>query len=411
MTLSRILALLVLSFSLPAHSLTNECGDFTSIDGTGYLVAPSGKDDTANIECAFESATSQGLTSVKLEKGTFKVSSLVIEGFEGKFEGTNRSETQILLANNTLSCGDELLGSPALITFVGGNVSVNKMTLDVDRPCERGDSFSVLEFTQQSCSARTHFANVDRVSFTGPDANSPDYSRAVAMVGKLACVEDGKGPLGTFKLNRSSIDGFDVGVMTSLLGAGQVDINFNEFFDVTEAILVENANQSTTITGNDVEYYIHGVVAYTNKDYAPDQNRVVVHNNKFRQQSTGTIALAVRVQTEEKRSSISTVISNNTFELIDRGVDDYIQAGVGIFDTDNAFVSNNRFEGSCTIGIYVDSFGFDIDAENTVITGNTFSQTNSYNSVDVYLGERTYKTIVGAQGAKTEDYGTQNKKL
>jgi len=138
---------------------------------------------------------------------------------------------------------------------------------------------------------------------------------------------------------------------------------------------------------------------------------VVVHNNKFRQQSAGTIALAVRVQTEEKRSSISTVISNNTFELIDRGVDDYIQAGVGIFDTDNAFVSNNRFEGSCTIGIYVDSFGFDIDAENTVITGNTFSQTNSYNSVDVYLGELTYKTIVGAQGAKTEDYGTQNKKL
>lgn len=89
MTLSRILALLVLSFSPPAHSLTNECGDFTSIDGTGYLVAPSGKDDTANIECAFESAKAQGLSSITLTEGDFKVSSLEVVGYEGSFQGSN----------------------------------------------------------------------------------------------------------------------------------------------------------------------------------------------------------------------------------------------------------------------------------------------------------------------------------
>ena len=53
----------------------------------------------------------------------------------------------------------------------------------------------------------------------------------------------------------------------------------------------------------------------------------------------------------------------------------------------------------------------DLRSYDTVIVGNTFSQTNSFNDADVYLGEGTRDSIVGSQNARTEDYGTGNRKL
>ena len=409
MTLSRILALLVLSFSLPAHSLTNECGDFTSIDGTGYLVAPSGKDDTANIECAFESAKAQGLSSITLTEGDFKVSSLEVVGYEGSFQGSNQKRSRILIANNSVECGDEYDDAEGIITFFGGNVSVRKMTLDVDRPCARGSSYIALRFTQQSCGARTHFGNVDRITLIGSGPDTDDKSVGVTMAGQDRCVADQKGSLGTFKLNRSTLMGFVIGADVSLLGGGQVDINFNEFSDVSEAVTMENANQNATVTGNTFDYYYDGVIVYTSKDYAPGSSRLVVHSNKFNQASGGgTYAFGVRVFTAEKRTAISTVISNNTFNLIDRQLDDESQFGIGLFDVDNAVIVSNTFEGSATVGIYIDAFEFSKAAEGNTIVGNSFKQDNSFEKIDVFLGENADKTVIGKQNAFVRDYGTNN---
>ena len=411
MHFKKILVLLSFFYATSAFSLSNECGENSSIDGTGYLLAPSGKDDSTNLACVFNSAINQGITNIKLERGDFKISSLEVTGFEGKFEGTNRNDTKLIIANNSLSCGDNFGEAPSLITFIGGSVSINKMTIDVDRPCERADTYSVLEFVQASCTARTHFANVDRVDFVGPGIDIDDLTRAIAFIGKPECVEEGKGPLGTFKLNRSSINGFVYGVTTGLLGAGQVDINFNEFSNVLVAIETQNANQSTTITGNEIGYIVYGVMAFSDQEYAPSQHRVVVHSNSFKQSEIGSSAYAVIVFTEAVRTSISTVISNNSFELIDRQSADSSQVGIGIFDVDNAVVINNSFEGDATVGIYVDSYRFEKSAENTTVIGNNFNQKNSLEDWDILLGEGADYSVIGKQGAITEDRGYQNRKL
>lgn len=399
--------ILLLAFHIPTvFALSNECGQYTSIEGTGYLIAPSGKDDTANIKCAFQSAKEQGLGSITLAEGDFKISAIDVADFEGVFQGSNRRKSRVFVANNTAECGDDFDDASGIFSFFGGNVSVRKMTVDVDRPCSRGRSFILFRFTQKSCGARTHFANVDRVTLISP--NSSDISTAVQMAGRLVCVEDQKGSLGTFKLNRSSVEGFDIGANISLLGGGQVDVNFNDFIEVAEGVVMENANQNATVTGNTFEYTFDGVLVYTSEVYAPGSNRIVVHNNKFVQSSSGSYAYGVRVFNREKRTDTSVVISENSFELLRRsGGDD--QLGVGIFDVDNAVIVANEFLGSATVGIYVNAFNFGgAAAKSTAIIGNSFKQENSLEDIDIFLGDETEDTVVGKQFAKTRDYGTNN---
>ena len=402
----RLILFFLLIHAMPVFSLSNECGASTSIEGTGYLIAPSGKDDTTNIKCAFQSAKEQGLSSITLAEGDFNVSTLDVGDFEGVFQGSNRRKSKVFVANNVADCGDGFDDATGIFTFFGGNVSVRKMTIDVDRPCSRGSSFIVFRFTQKSCGARTHFANVDRVTLISP--SSEDISTAVQMTGRMVCVEDQKGSLGTFKLNRSSIEGFDVGTSVSLLGGGQVDINFNEFIGVAEGVVFENANQNATITGNTFDYVFDGVLVYAVEAYAPGSNRVVVHNNKFLQSTADSYAYGVRVFHEQKRTATSVVISENTFELEERAGDDS-KIGIGIFDTDNAVIVSNEFTGSARVGIYVDAFSFGGEAsKNTAIIGNSFKQDNSLEDIDVFLGEETEGSVVGRQFAKTRDYGTNN---
>ena len=409
----KILKAIIVLFAFYTPSvlaLSNECGQYTSIEGTGYLVSPSGKDDTSNIKCAFQSAKSQGLLSVTLTEGNFKVSSFEVTAYEGKFEGSNQKKSRIIISNNSVTCGDEYDDASGVLTFFGGNVTVRKMTVDIDRPCARGTSYIALKFTQQSCGSRTHFATVDRVTVIGGGADTDDKPIGVSMAGQPKCVAQSKGSLGTFKLNRSSVEGFVLGADISLLGGGQVDINFNEFSDVSEAVRMRNANQNATVTGNTFNYYYDGVLAFSNSKDAPGTSRLVIHNNTFNQApSGGTYAFGVRLFAVEKRTSISTVVSNNTFNLTDRSIEDEGQFGVALFDIDNGVIVANQFEGTATVAVWLDAFEFENKrAANNTIIGNSFKQGNSFEKIDVFLGEKTETTIVGKQNAFTRDYGTNN---
>lgn len=402
--------IMVASAPLIGLAQENQCGANAVIDGVGYLISPSGGNDTATIQCALDSSVAQGLPAVTLGKGSFKVTGLYVENFEGNFEGTSIATTTLLIDNGTADCGDGYDDTADLITFAGGRVTLRSMTIDVDRPCDRGVSHTAISFVQKACNERTHFGNVDRVDFIGPGLASADLSRAIAMTGRPECRASGDGSLGTFKLNRSTIDGFVVGVATGILGGGQVDINFNEFKQAVAAIVIDNANQSTTITGNTIEYFTDGVSVFSSESYAPTKNRVVIHNNQFRQQIEGTYARGVLVANFSLRTAQSAVISDNSFDLYDRNSEDG-QYGIYLLDFDGATLTNNTFEGTATVGIVVDAAAFPQDVTDTVISGNNFLQENSFNDIDIYLGEGTRDSIVGSQNARTDDYGSGNRKL
>lgn len=397
-------------FSASAISLENECGEFARVDGTSYVVSPSGDDDTDVLQCVLDSATSQGIKTIRLDRGTFSSQSLSAVGFEGVFQGTTRSDTTLLIDNRFAVCtdtGGDAEYAAGLITFFGGSPTVKSMTIDVDQPCDRGSIYAVLRFTQESCDTRTFFGVVDRLDID-VGLNSDDISVGVLVNGDVDCVrQEGRGPLGTFKLNRSNLSGINVGTLTSLLGAGQVDINFNEFVDVVFGVEIFDANQNTTITGNTFQYYGLGVVSGADTDIAPTTNRTVVHKNSFEQLGADRTSVGVYIYNGEVRANNSAVITGNTFDVLDGSVGDTVQLAIGIQDVDGALIANNRIRGSADVGVWILGGNFDKAVESTSITGNTFDQENS-SGADIWLAEVVSNSVVGPQGAVTDDLGTDN---
>lgn len=390
-----LLFIALLAQSLTVSALENECGELAEIEGTTYAISASGGDDTATIQCALDSAARQGIGTVKLARGQFNVTSLKTVGFNGIFQGTSKADTVILIDNEFANCGETWADAVPIIEFAGGNVAVKFMTIDFDRPCDRYSRYAGLAFTQESCAKRTFFGVVDRVELRAT-FNNTSYGLAVAVRGIPECVEDGKGPLGTFKINRSKVSDFYIGVRTSLLGAGQVDVNFNEFDNVLEGVVIVDASQNTTITNNSFSYYAFGVIAVTLSDVAPAKNRTVVHLNEFNQiQDSRYMAGAVWFNPQTIRPEHSVVVTSNVINTIADESEGNFQYGVVVLDTDGALIANNEFAGSNNVSVYVGSANFNDDTTSTSITGNNFGSVMSSIECDVFLDQSTISSVVG----------------
>jgi hypothetical protein len=61
-----------------------------------YVVSPSGGDDTANIQAAFDAAIATGKKStVKLTAGQFYATNIIVQNFDGVFKGAGKDLTKI----------------------------------------------------------------------------------------------------------------------------------------------------------------------------------------------------------------------------------------------------------------------------------------------------------------------------
>lgn len=387
-----ILALILMGHN-SAQALENECGANAQIDGASYILSPSGGDDTATIQCALDSAVSQGIPTVRLDRGSFYTSELRTYGFKGTFTGTTRNDSVLLINNDIADCGTTF----PIIAFLGGDVQVRSMTIDTEAPCLSGDNLIVLYFSQESCSKRTVFGLVDRVNLINTFEGK---TRAIQMTGQLSCLEEAKGPLGTFKLNRSELRNFAIGVYTSLYGAGQVDINFNDFSDTNIGIMITDASQSTTITGNTIDYRESAILSGSPTSFSARANRTVIHNNTLNQTPGTGRATAIKIFNEYRLVEHSAVVTNNTLNLSRDTADQY---GVAITDIDGAIVSGNTFRGQTYRAIFIESLFFSDPSENNAILGNTFSASTS--DTDILVGFGALNTVVGSQNAYIENYG------
>lgn len=114
------------------------CGRSVTRTGNTIVVAPSGGEDTENVQCALDAAASLAEPmTVKLKAGTFHTAQLVATEFHGQFRGSGEGAT--LLTNVTRPLftvdipptGPVTPSSPwpALVAFVGGNFSVSDLTI------------------------------------------------------------------------------------------------------------------------------------------------------------------------------------------------------------------------------------------------------------------------------------------
>ena len=420
-----ILLLPITSF---AH-ITVDCNDsFVTPHPTQLIidVLPTGTDDTENIQCALNAAAQKGVPVVRLAKGDFAISNILVKNFKGSFQGTSRADTHLTILDNSINCAtmhSQGLMSAA-VKFSGGEPKLKFMSIHSDQPCMLATTMrAIVHFTGEnsrdaSCKNDVIFASVDRVDMLGPGRRI-DLSQAAIQASPegLFMFDSCKTTLlGTLKLNQSTITGYEIGLLSSMKSSAQVDINFNSFTDNRLAVSLLDTYQSTTITGNtftsenDDENIsqLSAIKLHTQRDSAPDKTRLLVHNNNFIFSDVEEPATNYHrgnvfdIKFGDKVQNVSLALTDNQFQI--NAAHFFV---IDIREIDNWVVSGNIFRGTVGTGIVAEAF-IEPSMSGCVIVANQFTNLTP-NISDVYLGESTTKCIVGPdQNATVRDFGVAN---
>jgi hypothetical protein len=245
-----VVLLLLLSLGLnvgPAQASANPCEPaYVKVRDNQFTVRPSGTDDTANLQCALDTAKAAGAGStVQLVKGNYQTGFIDVAGFDGTFKGAGIGKTVITpLAN--LDClalsAQNIL--PSLFTFRLGNPRILDMTISIDKPtCT--DVSSVIYLTGSKLGTGDPCANlkpehgkgtIARVEVTTPWQSGfgllgitikPEFNWLPAV--NNACHAQFSGD---YQITDSIIDGFytgGTGVLTGTYGKSNILIDHNTF--------------------------------------------------------------------------------------------------------------------------------------------------------------------------------------
>jgi len=70
---------------------------YVTQSGNVITVSPTGTDDTANIQCGFDTAIGNGSgVDVRLSSGTFHTAQIVVNDFHGNFYGAGMNNTTVV---------------------------------------------------------------------------------------------------------------------------------------------------------------------------------------------------------------------------------------------------------------------------------------------------------------------------
>ena len=389
-----------------AHAQDLGCPTAVALNGgTIEVAADASGDDTENIQCALDAATDGGYRDVYLTSSNYSIGAIAVTGFVGDLRGRSKANTNVTIQNDSLSC-DGATG--VALEFRVGTASVRNMTLSVDSPCGDGGSASVIAYysNPQKCDNRTTFGNVDRVVINGVGTSGTDTVSGVRMEAALDCSADNERILGTLKVNRSEINELDFGVMSSVAGGGQVDVNYNTFDKVGLPLTILDAGQSTTVLSNtfnynDVPGYPAGTglgttavfIASTSK--SPSKNSTTLKSNTFKDAGTSSAGYGILAGQQGSSIAHTMLVSANTFT---GNAANTAGAGLAAIDTNDGLVSGNRFSGKA--GAWVDlrsgSTGLGYvggSVSGWAIVANDFGASQA--TTDILLGTRTSGVIVG----------------
>ena len=327
--MKRFVSLVGCCFALALTNTTQaqtECGGAVTVGGSTISVASEAGNDTANLQCALDVAIENSISSIQLSGSAYSIDSVSAVGFRGSISGVSKANTVVTLNAAGVACAEN---DPSALRFYVGAPTIERMTINAEELCgSTGGQASAIGFysNANSCSDdRTVFGNVDRVVINGPGASATDLVSAVSMTKANACDDI---VLGTLKVNRSEISGLSHGVLTSIGGEGQVDINFNTFTNMGTSIAIANANQgssiaSNTINFNDTENFasvagfgVTGILVGGDAN-APSLNLTSIKKNTFKNGNAGAAGYAVLVGQEGNKVAHSMWVSSNRFEGVE----------------------------------------------------------------------------------------------
>ena len=404
-----LLVLLMMGAHLAQAQDDLGCSSYVTLNGGTIEVesveSQQSSDDTENIQCALDAAVDGGYRDVFLISPQYTIGAIAVTGFVGDLRGGSKAGTHVTIADSSLSC-DGAIGMA--LEFRLGTASVRNMTLHVDSPCGNGGSASVIAYISNpdQCSKRATFGNVDRVVISGMSTSGLDTVTGVMMQAADGCDADNERITGTLKVNRSDLTGLDFGVITSVAGGGQVDINYNTFETVGLPLTIIDASQSTTVLNNtfafnDVPGYPASSGLGTTAIYiastanSPKNNSTTLKNNRFDDAGASSGGYGILAGQTGTSVNHTMLVSGNTFT---GNTASNAGAGLAAIDTKDGLVSGNRFSG--TAGTWIDlRSGSSADGfvggsvTGWAIVANNFSASDA--TTDILLGTRTSGVIVG----------------
>jgi hypothetical protein len=437
--------LTILTFSCSKDNMYNNNQDidqqlnntFVISSGSVIKVFPNGTDDTRAIQDAFDQAKAAGPGSVvQLAAGSFKIGFIEVWDFKGSFRGAGKGKT-IITNVPDLSQGEVLsnLKYPALLKFVGGNVSMTNMTIHLnDGPVASpdldplgGDLYCILYLTDRTydhISANQYIkAFVDNVDFIAGYDGGTGYSPFGSTMfnvwsGIMIGIDnqmEGFGPKGDFSVTRCKFENEVFG--TWFWGSDKVTvaaIENNLFTGGSMQILLASClGSEIRINNNQFQNATISDLYIDNWNWlnAPDQiltkrSHYTIAGNNFHSPE-GVISLFMNdarrpLFPNEGFPQMFDVMGNN-FSTRDGGM------AIQSLNNVDARILNNKFSGTGSVGVSVDGDeASGTYAENiSIISNNFFNAT--YTDANVYLGilSRNCK-VVGVNADKVIDNGVKN---
>jgi len=405
-------------------------------------IGPNGLDDTANIQCALDLAVERNIPEIRLTRGDFYISKLAVQNFRGTLQGGGADFTQVRLKENSIDCA----ATSSAITFAGGEPRIRWLSLvwgNIMSPCTEssrsvGELATILHITgvsadTSSCSSDVISAVIDRISLRGPGfLSGVSHSTAVKVeptVGDSACHNS---LLGSFRLNRSEIGGFDVATSLRMRGGATVGIHKNGFGNNGLGLVIQDSAATVTVEGNRFQNtnprstlnicrgFGAGILV-SNSELYPAVTRLDVHGNNFHVfDSDGCPGRGLALDQAPGAAVLSIVVSDNKFSLDWTGKDSSGAYAIDSQGVSGAVINGNQFAFDQELGSeFVTSIRVKA-TESGGVSGWTIVLNHWYglnpvngpydeNWADIVLGDNVSNTLIGpGQGAVVADYGYDN---
>ena len=309
--------------------------DYVTQSGNMIFVEPTGTDDTANLQCAFDTAVAYGVgAQVKLGEGVIHTGQIVANDFQGSFSGGGMGKTIIQnLPNLYVTLENFYFNPPSaenpwpmLFTFVGGDFNISDIAIHIvgDTPTTGwtvwGISPPLKELTIGIAIVGTEAnVNVNRVLVEGEFKEDGLFGYNL-INGVFPSGFIGELPLpisGNFSIQDSTFRKMASGTPLANMTDAHVLINNN----IYEEVLF--ATDGGTFTNSQIEFSHNNVNAVIGVDwydnfYAPmdkdTDTSFLFRNNSFR----GEIGIALEQTFGEGNQCL--IIGNNLQQVTDIGV-------------------------------------------------------------------------------------------
>jgi len=377
-----------------------------------FIVSPSGGDDTANIQVAFDNAIAADPGStVQLTAGQFYMNDILVENFYGTLKGAGLGLTKIDVLRG-LDPGapgvSSPMGSPHLFTFLGGDVHISDLTFDITpyEPAEpwgppppdgwwydilspiliTGDINSLIENILFTGHAGTALYNPGHPLYS---VKSYNVRAGIVYGGKLITT-------GKHILTKCDFDSIWLGV--SAFGLMDCDLTIKSNTIKDNAIGIINAecdNSKIEISKNEIETTYFGGIWVLQPPPRESPSQWLITHNTIRVLSLDSDGISLMDFSPTK--SLEALVSNNKIIL-----DDVNYGGIWTYGLQDAFISNNIIRGTGDYGIAC-AFAY-----NNILLGNNVQNVDAYWAPIVLLYASECVVVGGSSKTNVLDIAGSN---